>query len=62
MGGKTSVESITAWKGRNYRQFNLCLRYDTDQKLIDYIEARAAEGTGVTEVIREALNAYLATL
>ena len=58
---KPSNEVNRRWRSKAYKQFNLCLRYDTDQQLIDWLQSQAAQGIGATEAIRQALNAYLKT-
>lgn len=58
----TSNEVKQRWKDRNYKRFTLNLRYDTDQDLIDYIDAQTALGVGVTETVRKALIAYIRPL
>ena len=39
----------------NYKTYRVNLRYDTDQRIIDYIEQNK-DTTGVTPIIREALE------
>jgi hypothetical protein len=58
---KPSNEVNRRWRAKAYKQINLCLRYDTDQPLIDWLQSQANQGIGATEAIRQALNAYLKT-
>ncbi len=53
--GKTSSEAKARWLKDNYKTYRVNLRYDTDQDIIDYIEARKTLD-GVTPIIREALE------
>lgn len=53
-----SNEVKARWKERTYKQYNVCLRYDTDQKLIDWI---AEQHKPPTEIFREVLNKHLKT-
>lgn len=55
--GKTSNEVKARWISKAYHRYHVSLRYDTDQHLIDYIEAH--KDIGVTQIIREALEAYI---
>ena len=54
----TSTEVKTAWKQRNYKRYEVNLRYDTDQEIIDYIEANK-ERFGTTEIFRAAMEALI---
>lgn len=54
----TSNEVKNRWKAKAYKSYNINLRYDRDQKLIDYIEKHKG-GIGTTEIFREALDEYL---
>lgn len=56
--GKTSTEVKMRWMNKAYSRYVLNLRYDTDQRLIDYIEANKAS-VGTTQLFREALEAYI---
>ena len=51
----TSTEVKNAWKQRNYKQYNVNLKLDTDQEIIDYIEANK-ERFGTTEIFRAAME------
>lgn len=55
--GETSTEVKVRWKQRNYRQYNVNLRYDTDGKLINAVEARKDAGQTTTDIFRKALEA-----
>lgn len=51
----TSSEVKNAWKQRNYKQYNINLKLDTDKEIIDYIEANK-ERFGTTEIFRAAME------
>lgn len=51
----TSSEVKNAWKQRNYKQYNVNLKLDTDKEIIDYIEANK-ERFGTTEIFRAAME------
>ena len=51
----TSSEVKTAWKQRNYKRYEVNFRLDTDQDIIDYIEANK-ERFGTTEIFRAAME------
>ena len=51
----TSSEVKTAWKQRNYKRYEVNFRLDTDQEIIDYIEANK-ERFGTTEIFRAAME------
>lgn len=56
--GKTSSESKSRWLHENYKTYRVNLQYDTDSKIIDFMELhKGAEG--VTPIIREALELYI---
>ena len=58
----TSVEVKNRWKAANYKTYQINLRYDTDQELIDFVEKFKAEhdrGTGVTEIFRAGVEALM---
>lgn len=56
----TSSEVKSRWIKANYRQYQINLRYDTDQKLIDFLEdKKEIDGKGATQVVREALAEYI---
>lgn len=50
-----SSEVKNAWKQRNYKQYNVNLKLDTDKEIIDYIEANK-ERFGTTEIFRAAME------
>ncbi len=54
--GKTSSEVKNRWKQRNYKQYNVSLRYDTDEDLINFIESEKGTGKNTTEIFREAVK------
>lgn len=54
----TSTEVKTAWKQRNYKQYNVNLKLDADKEIIDYIEANK-ERFGTTEIFRAAMEALI---
>lgn len=54
----TSSEVKKRWMDANYKTYRVNLRYDTDQTIIDFM-ARETETRGATEIIREALTAYM---
>ena len=51
----TSSEVKKRWMDANYKRYQVNLRYDTDQEIIDYIEANK-ERFGTTEIFRQALQ------
>ena len=51
----TSSEVKNAWKQRNYKRYEINLRFDTDEEIIDYIEQHK-EQFGTTEIFRQALQ------
>lgn len=53
---ETSYEVKKRWKDKTYKSYQLNLRYDIDEKLIDYIEN---SNEGVTAIVRKALNLLL---
>ena len=54
----TTEEQKEAWKKRNYKRYITNLRYDTDQELIDFVEANK-EKMGTTNIFRDALEMYV---
>lgn len=58
MSGKTSSESKQKWENKAYVKYLVRFRYDTDKRLIDYIEKNKGE-IGTTELFRNAFNEYL---
>ena len=58
MGGKTSPEAVQRWEKRNYKKFLVRFRFDTDKRLLDFIEDYKDE-IGTTQIFREALILYI---
>lgn len=56
--GKTSSEVKQRWMNKNYKRFIIQFRYDTDQDLIDFVEAHK-EKLGTTNIFRDALEMYI---
>lgn len=56
--GKTSSEVKARWMEKAYKKYLVNLRYDTDQELIDFVEANK-EKVGMTQIFREALEMYI---
>ena len=54
----TSTEVKTRWKQKNYKQYVVSLRYDTDQELIDFMEDNK-DKLGTTNIFRDALAMYV---
>jgi hypothetical protein len=54
----TTYEQRKAWMDKAYKRYNINLRYDTDEDLIDFIEANK-DRVGTTQIIREALQMYV---
>lgn len=54
----TSTEVKQRWIAKAYKRYNINLRYDTDQELIDWIEKRR-KTENTTAVFREALEEYI---
>jgi len=55
--GKTSTQVKAKWNAENYKRYQIYLRYDEDQALIDYIEENK-ERTGTSELFRAALEKF----
>lgn len=53
--GKTSYEVKKRWLDKTYQPFTVNFRYDTDQKLIDFIEENK-EKYGTTPLFRDAIE------
>lgn len=51
----TSYEAHQRWAAENLKRYAVSLRYDTDQVLIDYIEANKGNG-GTSQIFKEALQ------
>lgn len=54
----TSSEVKKRWMDKAYRKYTVSLRYDTDQHIIDFIEANK-EKYGTTNIFRDALAMYV---
>ncbi len=54
----TSSEVKKRWMDKAYKRYSLNLRYDTDQKLIDFVEANK-DKYGTTAIFRDALDMYV---
>lgn len=51
----TSSEVKNRWNAKTYKRFQVNFRVDTDQEIIDYIEANK-ERFGTTEIFRAAME------
>lgn len=56
--GKTSSEVKKRWIDKAYKRYQINLRYDTDQPIIDYMEEHKDE-RGTTPIVRDALAEYI---
>lgn len=56
----TSTEVKNRWKKKAYKLYQVSLRYDSDQSLIEFIENNK-ERIGMTQIFREALEQYIET-
>ena len=56
--GKTSSEVKQRWMEKAYKKYLVSFRYDTDQEIIDFIEANK-EKLGTTNIFRDALEMYV---
>ena len=56
----TSTEVKNRWKKKAYKLYQVSLRYDSDQLLIEFIENNK-ERIGMTQIFREALEQYIET-
>lgn len=54
----TSYEVRKRWQDKAYKKYLVNLRYDTDQDLIDYMEANK-DKYGTTNLFRDALRMYV---
>ena len=52
----TSTEVKNAWKQRNYKQYNVSLRFDTDKDLIEFVEEKKRSGENTTDIFRQAIK------
>jgi len=57
----TSVEVKNRWKVANYKTYQINLRYDVDQELIDFVEQFKAkhDGQGVSDIFRAGIVAMM---
>ena len=57
----TSPEVKNRWKAKNYKTFQINLRYDSDQELIDFVERFKAknDGTGVSDIFRAGVEVLM---
>ena len=55
----TSTEVKNRWKALNYRTYQINLRYDSDQELIDFVEEykKTHDGVGITDIFRAGIKA-----
>lgn len=56
--GRTSSEVKQRWMEKAYKKYLVSFRYDTDQEIIDFIEANK-EKLGTTNIFRDALEMYI---
>lgn len=56
--GRTSSEVKARWMDKAYHKYMVNFRYDTDQHLIDFMEANK-EKLGTTNIFRDALEMYI---
>ena len=54
----TSSEVKARWNKKNYKAYQVNLRYDSDQRLIDFMEANK-EKYGTSNIFRDALEMYV---
>ncbi len=54
----TSTEVKQRWENKAYAKYNVRLRHDSDQKLIDFVEANK-EKLGTSSIFRDALEMYV---
>lgn len=57
----TSTEVKNRWNMANYKRYQISLRYDADQDLIDFVERFKAQndGMGVSDVFRAGVMALM---
>lgn len=56
--GRTSSEVKQRWMEKAYKKYLVSFRYDTDQEIIDFIEANKGK-LGTTNIFRDALEMYI---
>lgn len=54
----TSSEVKARWNKKTYKAYQVNLRYDSDQKLIDFVDNNR-EKYGTTNIFRDALEMYV---
>lgn len=54
----TSTEVKQRWESKAYAKYNVRLRHDVDQDLIDFVEANKLE-KGTSNIFRDALEMYI---
>ena len=54
----TSTEVKQRWESKAYAKYNVRLRHDVDQDLIDFVEANKVE-KGTSNIFRDALEMYI---
>lgn len=54
----TSTEVKQRWESKAYAKYNVRLRHDADQDLIDFVEAHKAD-KGTSNIFRDALEMYV---
>lgn len=54
----TSSEVKARWNKKTYKAYQVNLRYDSDQRLIDFVENNR-EKYGTTNIFRDALEMYV---
>lgn len=54
----TSTEVKQRWESKAYAKYNVRLRHDTDQKLIDFVDANK-DTLGTSAIFRDALEMYV---
>lgn len=57
----TSVEVKNRWKAANYKTYQVNLRLDSDQDLIDFVERFKAknDGMGVSDIFRAGVEVLM---
>ena len=56
--GKASPEARERWKAKAYKRYDLCLRHDRDEEIIEFLEANKAR-YGISGIVRDALEMYM---
>lgn len=57
----TSTEVKNRWKAANYKTYQINLRYDADQDLIDFVERfkEKNDGMGVSDIFRAGVDVLM---